>query len=174
MQTASILLAIGGDNTMQVPKFGVTPAEVLLLRLIHGEDAVTDIDINGEEDRSNRDEQDRLFQAYSKSNPDGTVRSPELAALFPGVGAKLPKTFAEIDLDDAFYKAQDRKTPEKVDSDDEGDTSYKSMKVDDLKALAEERGVDLGDAKKKDDIIAKLEEADAAAGSEGGDQNLFQ
>ena len=172
MQTASILLALGGDGTMQVPKFGVTPAEVLLLRAIHGEDAVTEIDIQEDDDRSSRDEHERLFAEYAKADPSGSVRSPQLAALFPGVGAKLPEKFSDIDLDDNFYKAQDRKTPEKADAENEGDASYKSMKVDDLKALAEDRGVDLGDAKKKDEIIAKLEEADAAQG--GDDQNLFQ
>lgn len=196
MQTASILLALGGDSTMQVPKFGVTPSEVLLLRAIHGDDAVTDIDINGAEERSNREERDRLFGLYAKPNPNGTFSLPVLDALFPGVSARLPVAFADIELDDAFYKAQVRKTPENVDPlDHDGDgvkggsvpsigEGYKGMTVGALKALAAERAVDLGDAAKKADIIAKLEEADAAAednapeggeGSEGGEpQNLFQ
>lgn len=33
---------------------------------------------------------------------------------------------------------------------------FSSMKVDELKAYAEGKGIDLGDATKKDDIIAKL------------------
>jgi hypothetical protein len=183
MQTASLLLALGGDGTMTVPKYGVTPAEVLLLRAIHGEEAVTDIDIqdgeaksidNDEKKRTSREERARLFEQYAKVTPDGGTKLPQLDALFPGVSAKLPETFGELELDDAFYKAEGRKTPEKVDADNEGETSYKLKTVDQLKALAEEREVDLGDAKKKDDIIAKLEEADTAAGGEGGNQNLFQ
>lgn len=186
MQTASILLAIGGERDMQVPKFGVTPAEVMLLRAIHGEEAVTDIDIIGNEDRGNRDERERLFSLYAKSDPSGVFKLPILDALYPGVNAKLPTGFSDLDLDDVFYKAQSRKTPGKVDPlDHDGDgvkggtvasaeDGYKGMTVPELKDLAEQRAVDLGDATKKADIIAKLEEADAAADGVGGDQNLFQ
>lgn len=199
MQTASLLLALGGDGTMTVPKYGVTPAEVLLLQAIHGDEAVTDIDIQPEEakygedvdnthKRTSREERARLFGQYAKVTPDGGMQLRQLDALFPGVAAKLPETFAEIDLDDAFYKAQGRKTPEKVDAlDHDGDgkkggtasstdDGYKGMTVPDLKALASQRDIDLGDATKKADIIAKLEEADevADAADEDGDQNLFQ
>ena len=193
MQTASILLAIGGERDMQVPKYGVTPAELMLLRALHGEEAVTDIDIYGDEERSNREERERLFSIYAKSDASGAFKLPVLDALFPGVSARLPSTFGELELDDAFYKAQSRKTPSKVDPlDHDGDGAkggsapsteegYKGMTVGALKALAAERAVDLGDAAKKADIIAKLEEADAAAeddapeGGEGGvPQNLFQ
>jgi hypothetical protein len=186
MQTAMILLAIGGDSVMQVPKFGVTPAEAMLLRAIHGDEAVTDIDINGEEDRSNREERERLFNLYAKAQPNGTFALPVLDALYPGVNARLPTKFSELELDEVFYKAQSRKTPEKVDPlDHDGDgekggsapsaeEGYKAMTVPELKALAEERAIDLGGATKKADIIAKLEEADAAADADEGEQNLFQ
>lgn len=45
----------------------------------------------------------------------------------------------------------------------DGEGFYGSMTVPDLKALAETRGIDLGDASKKADIIAAIELADEAA-----------
>ena len=41
--------------------------------------------------------------------------------------------------------------------DDAGDSSLSKMKVDELKALAAKEEIDLGDATKKDDIIAAIE-----------------
>jgi hypothetical protein len=49
---------------------------------------------------------------------------------------------------------------------DPEDASLASLSVKALKALAVERGVDLGDAAKKDDIIAALELAAEADSSE--------
>lgn len=39
--------------------------------------------------------------------------------------------------------------------------SLEKMKKDELQAYAKEKGIDLGDADKKDDIIAKIKEAEA-------------
>jgi len=40
---------------------------------------------------------------------------------------------------------------------------FSGMKVDELKAYAAEKGIDLGDASKKDEIIEKIKAADATA-----------
>ena len=40
MQTANVLLALGGKRGESVPKYGVTPAEVVVLQQLHGQDAV--------------------------------------------------------------------------------------------------------------------------------------
>jgi hypothetical protein len=159
MQTASILLAIGGERDMQVPKFGVTPAEVMLLRAIHGEEAVSDIDIVGDEDRKSRDERERLFNLYAKADPNGSFRLPVLDALYPGVSARLPTEFSELDLDEAFYKAESRKTPEKVDPLDHDENGKK--------------GGSKKRAKKADAEPAAEIETEADEAPEG-DQNLFQ
>lgn len=53
-----------------------------------------------------------------------------------------------------------------TESEETAKANYAAKTVPELKALAEERGVDLGDSTKKDDIIAKLEAADAAAEDE--------
>lgn len=54
----------------------------------------------------------------------------------------------QAELDDA---------PEEWFEEGDGEASLSSMNVRDLKALAEEEGIDLGDASKKADIIAAIE-----------------
>ncbi len=56
-------------------------------------------------------------------------------------------------------KAYSPDDPTADDFDGDGEVDLKSLKVDELKALAEEKGIDLGDAKKKDEIIAVIETA---------------
>ncbi|PHP21374.1 hypothetical protein CG471_02045 [Sphingobium sp. IP1] len=47
--------------------------------------------------------------------------------------------------------------PEGASSDDADDQSLGKMKVDELKALAAKEEIDLGDATKKDDIVAAIQ-----------------
>ena len=92
MQLFNILLSLGADSGNQVPKFGVTVSEIALLREIHGEESVTDIELTGQVRRSSREERSRLHDIYARTQPDGTRRSRELDALFPGVAARLFET----------------------------------------------------------------------------------
>lgn len=50
-----------------------------------------------------------------------------------------------------------------VDSDFSLENPYQKMKVDELKAYASEKGIDLGEASNKKEIIAKIQEAEANA-----------
>ena len=103
MQIANALLALAGERDNTVPKYDVTPAEVLLLRALHGEDAVTDIVIlDATKNVKSAEERERLYGAYARNTPEGR-RCPELDALFPGVAARLPETFDDIGLDEVFY-----------------------------------------------------------------------
>ena len=43
LQTANVVLALGGDARNTVPKYAVTAAEVAVLRMIHGDAAVFDV-----------------------------------------------------------------------------------------------------------------------------------
>lgn len=205
MQTATILLNIGGDTAAQISKYNVTPSEVRVLQVIHGDDAVSDIAINtDEEKRTSRQERQRLTEIYSQRQPDGATRAPAVDMLFPGEAARLYETFDEafdIEGDHAhMFRAVDSR-PTKVavkdplDHDSDGKKGgsvpptgegYAAKTVAQLKALAEERGIDLDGATKKDDIIAKIEEADHQAQIDadvendgiadmgGEDENLFQ
>jgi hypothetical protein len=132
MQYANILLALGGDGGNQVPKFFVTPAEILVLQAIHGDQAVTEVDVLDISDEDNKltDEQRetyedrtsaqdiaRLREEYRFARVDDGNGSQLLVmnSLFPGAGAKAPESFTDIDtLPDEFYKAEDRKTPRKA------------------------------------------------------------
>ncbi len=51
----------------------------------------------------------------------------------------------------------------KLVEEDKGEKSLEKMKKDELQAYAEEKGIDLGDANTKDEIIAKIKEAEAEA-----------
>jgi hypothetical protein len=112
MQTADIMLALGGNLGQTVQKFGVTPAEVAVLREIHGEAAVFDIQpLDEEVERSSREERARLLMIYGK--PPGSNEISAVDFLFPGAAARLFEGFDELDLDDSFYKATDRAKPTK-------------------------------------------------------------
>lgn len=124
MELASVMLAIGGDNGNTVQKYGVTPAEVAVLRYIHGDDAITEIEILDDDqvealgveeaDRSDREEIQRLTDIYGKMLPNGRNSSEAINELFPGAAAKVFHSFAELELDDSFYKAEKRATPKKA------------------------------------------------------------
>lgn len=59
--------------------------------------------------------------------------------------------------------SEDTQIPE-IDEDKEPlETDINKMKVDELKDYAEKNGIDLGDATKKDDILAVIKEAEAVA-----------
>lgn len=111
MQIANILVAISGERGNTVPKYDVTPSEVAVLRLLHGDDAVTDIEITGEKKITHRAERDRLAEAYARKNADGRFIAPAVDALFPGAAAALFETFDELDIPEDFYKAKGRMTP---------------------------------------------------------------
>lgn len=108
MHKASILLAIGGDTGNTVPKHNVTPAEVAVLRHIHGDDAVTDIKPTGDLKRTNREERQRLAEVYGRRDDKGRHVAPAVDALFPGAATRVFETFDELDLPEELYKAATR------------------------------------------------------------------
>ena len=96
MELANCMLALGGDTGNTVPEYNVTPSEVMVLRLIHGEESVSEIDIVATTDRSHAAERDRLSRFYGRSTDGGPPRAEAVDALFPGAAARLFETFAEI------------------------------------------------------------------------------
>lgn len=109
MDIANVMVALGGDTGNTVPKYGVTAAEVAVLMTIHGasggDTPVFDIEPAGTIARSNREERQRLVETYRAKNNEG---KQIVAEMFPGVGARVPETLAELDLDESFYKATTR------------------------------------------------------------------
>ena len=107
LQTANILLAIGGDRGNTVPKYKVSAAEIALLRAIHGDEAVFDIeplDDPAMEDGavlSNRAELARLRFAYDMAKVEG-VRVVDV--LYPGAAARVFETLGELELPEELFK----------------------------------------------------------------------
>lgn len=166
MQTATILLSLSGERDNQIPKYNVTPAEALLLRALHGDEAVTEIEVVGEKEATSRSERSRLFDFYSRANPRGGRACPELDALFPGSAARLPTTFDEIEFDDSFFKAERTAKAEPVDQDEDAPVKPKAVKAKASKAKKEEA--------KPADEAADAGEADGDAEQNGDkDENLF-
>lgn len=120
MQTANIMLALGGDKGNSVPKYGVTAAEIAVLRAIHGDDAVFDVEPTGDEattevengeprKRTNREELSRLSLAYASGRLFGTdIRA--VSALFPGAAARVFEDIDELGLSEEAFKAESRVT----------------------------------------------------------------
>lgn len=120
MQTATVLLALGGDTGNTVSKYGVTPAEAAVLQMIHGSDAVFDIAPGEDVTRTNREELARLRFTYGK--PEGSNERSAVDVLFPGAAARVFESFDELDLDESFYKAEKRVKPKPADPlDHDGD-----------------------------------------------------
>lgn len=118
MQTANVLVALGGDREHTVPKSAVTPSEIALLRAIHGDDAVFDVEplpATHDTKTTSRAERERLFSRY-KRHIQGKDQCPELDALFPGAAARLFETIDELELDESFFKAVGRMQPQVVEA----------------------------------------------------------
>lgn len=111
MQTANVLLALAGHKGNTVFKAGVTAAEIAVLRLIHGNDAVTEIEPTGEIKRSHRDELTRLRERYGAMEGE-TFQSKAVNSLFPGAAARVFERLDELDIPEEFFKAQTRMSAE--------------------------------------------------------------
>lgn len=90
MQIANCHVRLSGDMTNEVFKPGVTPAEVAVLRALHGANAVVKIQPTVMDKRPHAQEFDRLKQAYG----DKVV-----TAAFPGALPQLPVNFKDIGID---------------------------------------------------------------------------
>jgi hypothetical protein len=72
MQICNCSVAIGGDVGMTVTKERVTIPELMILRAVHGDDAVRNIEVTHSVSMSNTEERERLIQIYR--NPEFVVR----------------------------------------------------------------------------------------------------
>jgi hypothetical protein len=64
MQIYDINLMLGGDRHNVLPKSGVTAAEIMVLKSIHGNQSVTDISKTDMDKRQHAEELDRLKSIY--------------------------------------------------------------------------------------------------------------
>lgn len=95
MERANCLVKVGGDPVItKVLKTGVSPAEVLVLRRIHGLDCVSNVWPYGRDKVRSEHEIERLRQAYDvhQTKEDQGL----IDRLFPGHMPELPQTFKSI------------------------------------------------------------------------------
>ncbi len=109
MELANCLLALGGDRNNTVPKYDVTPGEIAVMRAIHSEDAVFDIEPTGRStNRPSPAERERLLAKYPALNES---RKPIVLDVYPGVAPVLHQTIADLGLDESLFKPVSRAKP---------------------------------------------------------------
>lgn len=106
MEVANCMVNIGGDAGNQAQKHAISPAEIAVVRAVHGDESVHDIEPLPAVKRSLQDEFERLLLNYgqSKANHD-LIRQMYPRAEF------LPLRLTDLGLDEFFYKATSRMAP---------------------------------------------------------------
>jgi hypothetical protein len=166
-ETANVLVALGGDIGMTVPKHGVTAAEIAVLQTIHGNDAILDILPLPEKDwakRTMRVERARLDQVYSSDAKRKEKQCP-VAAIYPGAAARLFQRLDELTLASVQFKPGT--APEGIDDREENellavqegmllaDGTVNEDALEDFKTVAaEEKGVILPAAGADADVLS--------------------
>lgn len=145
-ETAHVLVALGGDLGMTVPKRFVTAAEIAVLQTIHGNDAVLQIEPTGTVKRTMRVERARLDKEYSSDAKRKEKLCP-VAAIYPGAAARLFQRIDELQLSSAQFKPG--MAPEGIDQRGE----------DELQAVQE--GLLLADGSIDEDALEDFNAADA-------------
>jgi hypothetical protein len=107
MQFCNVTLKLNSDNNFQLAKDGVTVAEIVVLRALHGEEAVVDIQptrvLKG---YSGVSEKQRLLTIYG-ADKDANAKLVE--SLFPGAVPRMPTSLQDIGLAlDSDYMATAR------------------------------------------------------------------
>lgn len=97
MELATCEVRLNGDLLNTVIKDNVTPAELLILRSIHGAESVVRIVVKGMNRRQFATELDRLRKTYDRPTENVLL----VASVFPGNAAALPSTFKEIGVTDS-------------------------------------------------------------------------
>lgn len=104
MQIYDCTIRLGGSLHNEVTKQGVTAAEVILLRAIHGDDTVRHIKARGSIDVTDAEERARLATFYSNGtpamlNPDDMPGAQLVKEVFGVVGVPLPRKLADVEED---------------------------------------------------------------------------
>ena len=99
MQICNCSVAIGGEVGMTVRKERVSVPELLVLREIHGADAVRNVEVIGEVARDSNEERARLRSMYPKAGEDGKTSIVEGVL---GKHGPLPKVLGDTDFPEDF------------------------------------------------------------------------
>ena len=97
MEVYSAKVRLGGKVLNEVPQDELTPAAIVCLRAIHGNDAVVAIEHIGQIKRTNAEERDRLELKYGQGL---AIAKTSLIALFGPEHTVLPVKLAGYGEDD--------------------------------------------------------------------------
>lgn len=129
MQLYSCKVRLSGSLYNEVPKTDITAAEITVLRVIHGNDAVADIKATGSVKRTDAEERGDLTRRYGKAlRAFDDIKS--LNGIF-GVAGALPKELPGVE------KAEEKKPARrpKVDKADLADDETQESDLDDLEKV---------------------------------------
>jgi hypothetical protein len=170
MKLANIMLAIGGGRDNTLPKYGVTAGEIAVLRAIHGEDAVFDVDPTDTDapndmggKRTNRQELARLKAIYGGAQDGNGGKIVE--ALYPGAAARVFEDFDELELPEDYFKATGRVKSVAPTADPVPKLKTKA----ELIAYAKTRGIEVNEKASAKDIAAAIEAAEAPQAADDED-----
>lgn len=108
MQICNCTVAIAGDAGNTVGRERVPVPELMVLRAVHGDDAVRNIELIGTQDIDSHEERERLMMIYR--SPEGVVRETL------GPTGALPKTLDESGIPDDFIIGGGKKAKTKKSS----------------------------------------------------------
>ena len=110
MQVVTCDVHIGGDRNHVVVKTGVTVAEIEILRVIHGNDAVLNIQPTKQDTRKHAEELDRLRRIYKRRMPGSDSKGTKniVDVVYPGPRPNLPATLKDIGVEYPTEAAQAR------------------------------------------------------------------
>lgn len=110
MQTANIVLHLGGDSGTTVPKYAITVSEIAVLQAIHGAGAISEVEPTEDVERSSREEIKRLAEIYGRAmiQDDTGTKVSVMNLLFPGAAAQAFQSLDQLELDESFFKATER------------------------------------------------------------------
>jgi len=101
-----------GSRDMRIHKAEVTPAEIVVLRHLHGVESITGVVKTREGKVQQVVERERLRRIYG---------ALVFAALFPGAVPRMPLTLADCGLNDDGRETQAPESAEDEDEDEDGD-----------------------------------------------------
>ena len=121
MEIYNIKVLLGGSRTNEVRKHAVPAAEIFMLRHIHGEDMVTEIEHVGSSNIKDSEVRELLALSYGPADVDTTRAGPAiLKEVFGPVGVALPQRIEEVE----HLKVENKVTAERV-------KKFRDIKADD-------------------------------------------
>lgn len=102
MDIINCQVALGGDKGNTVPRYRITVAEAAVLRAIHGDDGLQEVEVVGQADINPRNEMSRLKAIYRARNEEGEF---VVEKVYPGANPPVHALLEDLQLPDECMKA---------------------------------------------------------------------